>query len=173
VRTRGAPLEAVRAVQREIWAVDPDLAIYSLRTMTSILASSIWQQRLWTAVLWVFAAIAVALALVGIHGILAWSVRQRSRELGIRVALGAQRRSVVALVLRHGMTLAFIGILVGVAASAALTRTLSTLLFGVASTDPVTWISVSLALPVVCAVACYVPARRAAAIDPIAVLKQE
>lgn len=173
VRTRGAPLEAVRAVQREIWAVDPDLAIYSLRTMTSILASSMWQQRLWTAVLWVFAAIAVALALVGIHGILAWSVRQRSRELGIRVALGAQRRSVVALVLRHGMTLAFIGIVAGLAASAALTRPLSTLLFGVAATDPLTWIGVSLALPVVCAVACYLPARRAAAIDPIAVLKQD
>jgi putative ABC transport system permease protein len=173
VRTRGAPLEAVRAVQREIWAVDPDLAIYSLRTMTSILASSIWQQRLWTAVLWVFAAIAVALALVGIHGILAWSVRQRSRELGIRVALGAQRRSVVALVLRHGMTLAFIGIVAGLATSAALTRPLSTLLFGVAATDPLTWIGVSLALPVVCAVACYLPARRAAAMDPIAVLKQD
>jgi putative ABC transport system permease protein len=160
-------------VQREIWAVDPDLAIYSLRDMTSILASSIWQQRLWTAVLWVFAAIALALALVGIHGMLAWSVRQRSRELGVRVALGASPRGVAALIVRQGMTLASIGVVLGLAVSAAATRTLSTLLFGVAASDSLTWIGVTLTVPVVCAVACYLPARRAAGVDPIAVLKQE
>jgi putative ABC transport system permease protein len=173
VRTRGAPLESVRAVQREIWAVDPDLAIYSLRDMTSILAGSIWQQRLWTAVLWVFAAIALALALVGVHGMLAWSVRQRSRELGVRVALGASPRSVVALILRQGMTLASIGIVLGLAVSVVAMRMLSTLLFGIAASDSLTWVGVSLIVPAVCAAACYFPARRAAAIDPMAALKQE
>jgi putative ABC transport system permease protein len=173
VRTRGAPLDHARAVQREIWAVDPDLAIYSMRTMTSILASSLWQQRLWTSVLWVFAATAVALALVGIHGILAWSVRQRSRELGVRLALGATPGRVAALVLRQGMTLTTIGLVVGLLASVALTRTLSSLLFGITSMDPFTWIVVSVTLASFCAIACYVPARRAAAIDPIAALRQE
>ncbi len=173
IRTRGAPLESARAVQREIWAVDPDLAIYSLRTMTSILASSIWQQRLWTAVLWVFAAIAVALALVGIHGILAWSVRQRSRELGIRIALGAQAAEVIALIVRQGMTPAFVGIIVGLAVSTVVTRTLSALLFGITVMDPLTWFGVSLTLAMACAAACYLPARRAAAVDPIDALKQE
>jgi len=173
VRTRGAPLDWVRAVQREIWAVDPDLAIYSMRTMTSILANSLWQQRLWTAVLWVFAGTSVALALVGIHGILAWSVRQRSRELGVRLALGATPRSVAALVLRQGMTLTLVGLVIGLAASVALTRTVSALLFGITSMDPLTWIAVSVALAIFCAVACYVPARRAAGIDPVAALRQE
>jgi putative ABC transport system permease protein len=173
VRTHGAPLEAVSAVQREIWAVDPDLAIYNMRTMTSILASSLWQQRLWTAVLLVFAVIAVALALVGIHGILAWSIRQRSRELGVRLALGAPPASVIALILGQGMTLASVGIVIGLMASAVLTRTLSPLLFGITSMDPLTWIAVSLTLAIFCAVACYIPARRAAAIDPIAALKHK
>jgi putative ABC transport system permease protein len=173
VRTRGAPLDWARAVQREIWAVDPDLAIYSMRTMTSILDNSLWQQRLWTAVLWVFAATSVALALVGIHGILAWSVRQRSRELGVRLALGATPGSVVALVLRQGMTLTLVGLVAGLVAAVALTRTLSSLLFGITSMDPFTWIAVSATLAVSCAVACYVPARRAAAIDPTEALRRE
>jgi putative ABC transport system permease protein len=173
VRTRGAPLDWARAVQREIWAVDPDLAIYSMRTMTSILANSLWQQRLWTTVLWVFAGTSVALALVGIHSILVWSVRQRSRELGVRLALGATPGSVAALVLRQGMTVTLVGLVMGLVASVALTRTLSALLCGITSMDPVTWIAVSVTLAIFCAVACYVPARRAAAIDPIGALRQE
>lgn len=173
VRTRGAPLDWARAVQREIWAIDPDLAIYSMRTMTSILDNSLWQQRVWTAVLWVFAAASVALALVGIHGILAWSVRQRSRELGVRLALGATPGSVAVLVLRQGMTLTLVGLVAGLVAAVALTRLLSSLLFGITSMDPFTWIAVSATLAVSCAVACYVPARRAAAIDPTDALRQE
>jgi putative ABC transport system permease protein len=173
VKTHGAPLDWAPAVQREIWAVDPDLAIYSMRTMSSILANSLWQQRLLTAVLWVFAATSVALAVVGIHGILAWSVRQRSRELGVRLAIGATPRAVAVLVLRQGMRLTLAGLAVGLLASVALTRALSSLLFGVTSMDPLTWVVVSLLLAAVCAVACYIPARRAAAIDPVTALRQE
>jgi putative ABC transport system permease protein len=172
VRTRGPSAGWVGAVQRQIWSVDPDLAIYSLRTMESILAASIWQQRLWSAMFAVFACVALALALVGIYGVLAWSVRQRVRELGIRLALGAQRREVIALVLKQGMALAVTGMAGGLAGSAILTRSLSSLLFGVASTDPLTWIVVSLMLPCACLVACYVPARRASGLDPISVLKE-
>jgi putative ABC transport system permease protein len=172
VRTRGAPLNWVDAVQREIWTVDRDLAIYSLRSMTSILASSIWQQRLWSAVFLVFAAVAVALAMIGIYGVLSWSVRQRYRELGVRVALGAQRRDVLVLILGQGMRLALLGLVCGLAASVILTRSLSSLLFGVSPTDPLTWIGVSALLLLVCAVACYLPARRASGVDPIAALRQ-
>lgn len=173
VRTRGEPLSMSGTVQREIWAADPDLAIYSMRSMTSILASSLWQQRLWAAVLLVLAAIAVALALVGIHGILAWSVRQRSREFGVRLALGASPGTVIALVLRQGMAVALAGIVLGLIASAVLMRTLSALLFGITAMDPLTWLAVSVTLALFCAAACYVPARRAAGTDPIAALKQE
>lgn len=173
VKTHGAPLDWAGAVQRAIWAVDPDLAIYSMRTMSSILANSLWQQRLWMAVLWVFATTSVALAVVGIHGILAWSVRQRSRELGVRLALGATPGGVAALVLRQGLRLTLVGLAAGLLTSVALTRALSSLLFGVTPLDPLTWIAVSAALAAVCAGACYIPARRAAAIDPIAALRQE
>lgn len=173
VRMRGAPLDAAGAVQREIWTVDPDLAIYSMRSMTSILANSLWQQRLWAAVLLLLAVTALALALVGIHGMLAWSVRLRTREFGVRMALGATPSTVIALVLRQGMALASVGIVVGLFASAVAMRTLSTLLFGITVMDPLTWSAVSLTLAIFCAGACYVPARKAAATDPIAALKQE
>jgi putative ABC transport system permease protein len=172
IRTRGAPLQWVDAVQREIWSVDPDLAIYSLRSMTSILVNSIWQQRLWGAVFSVFAVVAVVLALIGIYGVLAWSVRQRRRELGVRIALGAQRHDVVALIVGQGMRLVFVGLAGGLVASAILTRSLSSLLFGIGASDPLVWLGVFVLLSAACAVACYVPARRASTVDPIAVLKQ-
>jgi putative ABC transport system permease protein len=172
VRTRGAPLQWAAAVQREIWRVDPDLAIYSLRAMSSILAGSIWQQRLWSAVFSAFAVVAVSLALIGVHGVLAWSVRQRSRELGIRVALGAPRRAVIALVLREGMRPALVGLAGGVLAAVLLTRALSSLLFGIAAGDPLTWSGALVLLSLVCLLACYLPARRAARVDPVVVLKQ-
>jgi putative ABC transport system permease protein len=172
IRTHGAPLALVDAVQREIWSVDPDLAIYSLRSMTSILANSIWQQRLWGAVFSVFAIIAVVLALIGIYGVLAWSVRQRHREFGIRIALGAQRHDIVALIVSQGMRLVFVGVAAGLVASAILTRSLSSLLFGISASDPLIWLGVLVLLAAACAVACYAPARRASTVDPIAVLKQ-
>lgn len=132
----------------------------------------IWQQRLWGGVFSVFAIVAVVLALIGIYSVLAWSVRQRHRELGIRIALGAQRRDVVALIVGQGMRLAFAGVAAGLVASAILTRSLSSLLFGISASDPLIWFGVLVLLAAACAVACYVPARRASTVDPIAILKQ-
>ena len=141
--------------------------------MEALLADSISRSRFATLLLSIFAAVAFGLASVGIYGVMSYSVTQRTNEIGIRIALGASRVNVLGLVLRRGLMLAACGVVVGLAGSFALTRLLTTQLFGVSATDPVTFIMVSLTLMAVALLATYLPARRAMKVDPLVALRYE
>ena len=173
VRTAGDPLELVPAVRGAVQSVDRDLPIYRVRTLEEQLGFALSKARFGSVLLLAFAAVALALAALGVYGVLAQSVAARRREIGLRMALGAASREVERLVLRQGMTMALAGALAGMALALGLTGLLRGLLFEVAPRDPVTFAAVPLALLAVAAVACLVPARRAARVDPTVVLRQE
>jgi putative ABC transport system permease protein len=141
--------------------------------MEQVLWRSVARPRFNTLLLTVLAAVALALAVMGIYGVISYAVSQRSHEIGVRMALGAQTGDVLKLILKHGMRLTLAGVGVGLAASFALTRTLSGLLYAVKPTDPVTFIAVSLLLSAVALLACYIPARRAARLDPLKTLRHD
>jgi putative ABC transport system permease protein len=172
IRARN-PENLAPAVQRQVKAMNPDLPIINMRTMTEVISDSIWQPRLYAILFGVFAAVALALASVGLYGVMAYSVSERSREIGIRMALGAERRDVLKLIVAQGMTLTLIGIGVGLAAALALTRLMRSLLFEVSVTDPSTFAGLAALLSVVAMLACYLPARRATKVDPMVALKCE
>jgi putative ABC transport system permease protein len=161
------------AVRRAVHSIDPDVFVPQLNPMTSMLAQRLAQPRFNMMLLGIFSAVAMILAAVGIYGVIAYSVTQRTREIGIRMALGAQSRDVLRLIVGQGVTLAMIGIAIGVVASLALTRLLATLLFGVSTTDPSTFLAVSLLLAAVAVIAGYIPGRRATKVDPIIALRAE
>jgi putative ABC transport system permease protein len=173
IRTPGHPENLIAPVRAQVKELDPDLPLTRVMPMTEVVARSVWQQRLYTALFGVFAAVALILATVGIYGVMSYAVTQRTREIGLRMALGAQRHDVLKLVVGHGVVLAAIGVAVGLVASVALTRLMSTLLFGVTATDPITFIAVSMLLAGVALGACFVPARRAAKVDPMVALRYE
>jgi putative ABC transport system permease protein len=173
VRTVGSPLGVVPALRRDIWTADRNLAITQVLTMNELVSSSITQQRFIVLLLGCFAALALVLAAVGIYGVMSYSVTQRTHEIGIRVALGARNTNVLALVLKSGMMLAAIGAAIGVLGALALTRLMSTLLFGVTPKDAPTFIGLSLGLLAVALIACYLPARRATKVDPLVALRYE
>jgi ABC-type antimicrobial peptide transport system permease subunit len=139
--------------------------------MTDLIGDSLWQRRLWGVTFAVFAGLALTLAAVGIFGVLSYSVSRRTRELGIRLALGAHRRNVLWLVVRQGMALALLGLATGVGAALVLGRMLSSLLFGTTGHDPAVFGGVCLLLVVVALLACYLPARRATRVDPLEALR--
>jgi len=161
------------AMRNEVWAVDKDLPVPDIRPMEQLLAASVARRRFNMLLLGIFGAIALVLAAVGIYGVMSYSVTQRTREIGIRMALGATRYDVLKLVVGQGMTLALIGVSLGLAAAFALTRVLSSLLFAVGTTDPTTFVVISALLSVVALAACLLPARRAMTIDPMAALRYE
>ena len=167
------PLTVKNAVQEAIWSVDPALPESKVESFAQTLAGQVAEPRLFASLLTIFAGIALTLSAVGIYSVVAYSVTQRTREIGIRVALGAQRRDVLILVARQGLSLALIGVAIGLAAAFALTRLMVGLLFGVSPTDAFTFATVSLALIVVAFVACYIPARRATKVDPLVALRYE
>src|SRR5262249_3636612 len=138
-----------------------------------IISRSVWQPRLYAILFGVFAAVALALASVGIYGVMAYSVSERTREIGIRVALGAQRRDVLKLVVAQGMKLTSIGAVIGLGSSLALTRLMQSLLFEVSPTDPWTFAGLAALLSIVAMLACYIPARRATKVDPMIALRCE
>jgi putative ABC transport system permease protein len=153
--------------------IDADLPVFDVKTMTQAVTESIAQPRFYAILLGTFAAIALLIAALGIYGVISYAVSQRTRELGIRIALGAQRERVVRLVIGQGLSLTLAGIVVGVIGAYSLTRLIATLLFGVAPVDPVTFAGVSLLFVLVACLASYLPARRAAAVDPIIAMRAE
>jgi putative ABC transport system permease protein len=161
------------AIREQIWALDKDMPIAKVATMDRLLAESVAQPRFRTLLLGIFAAVALVLASVGIYGVISYSVTQRTHEIGIRMALGAQARDVIKLVIRQGIALAFIGVAIGLAASFALTRLMETLLFEVSTTDRATFAGVAALLVAVAVLACWIPARRASLVDPMVALRRE
>ncbi len=173
VRTAGQPETYANAVRRAVRSVDPDQPIANIASMEELMAKSVGQRRLSMMLLSLFSGIALVLASVGIYGLMSYSVAQRSRELGVRIALGADRADVLRLVLRQGMVLAGAGILLGVAAAFALGRLIESQLYGVHADDPATIIAVALLLGVTALVANLLPAWRATRVDPAVVLREE
>ena len=172
-RVVGNPLEYSSAVQNSVHQLDADLPLHDLMTLDSRIQLNTTDARIGGAFVGAFGILALVLAAVGVYGVLTYTTRQRTRELGIRVALGAEPRDVFGLILRQGAILGVLGIVIGLAASFALTRALSSLLFGVSATDPLTFVSVAILLLFVALVACYLPARRAMRTDPLAALRYQ
>jgi putative ABC transport system permease protein len=173
VRSKSDAAALLGAVRREVGTADKELAVFNVATMEQLLADSVALRRFSMLLLGVFAAVAVALAGVGIYGVISYSVAQRTREIGVRVALGAQRRDVLRLVLGRGLGLAGAGIALGLAGGLAVTRVISSLLFGVGARDPVTFAAVAALLAFVALLACLAPARRAMKVDPMVALRYE
>jgi putative ABC transport system permease protein len=173
VKTDVDPSSMAATVRKAVWEIDKDQPVSNIRTMESILADSIARQRFSMLLLAIFAAVALVLAGVGIYGVMSYSVAQRTREIGIRMALGAQTSAVLKLAVGYGIKLVITGIVIGLVAAFALTRVMSTLLFGVTATDPTTFTLISLLLVCVAAIASYIPARRATKVDPIIALRYE
>src|SRR5262245_985003 len=173
VRTVGDPLVEGDAVERAIHSIDKDLPVSAIRSMEQLLGISMAQRRLTLTLLLSFAALALLLAGVGIYGVISYSVRRRTHELGIRMALGAQRRDVLKLILTQGLKLALIGVVIGLLTAFALTRWMETLLFNVRPTDPLTFGVIAFVLLLVALFACWLPARRATKVDPMVALRCE
>jgi putative ABC transport system permease protein len=173
VRTENDPLTLVSAARHELQQMDPEQPMAAIATMEQLLSGSLSRSRFTMLVLGVFAALALVLACVGIYGVIAYSVTQRTQEFGIRMALGANRRDVFRLVLGQGTRLTLLGVGLGIVAALVVTRLMATLLYGVSATDPVTFTAVALLLALVAMAACYLPARRATRVDPIIALRYE
>jgi putative ABC transport system permease protein len=173
VRTEGAPLLLAATVEQTIHSIDKDLPVFNARSMDQLLDNAIARQRLTMVLLTGFAVVALLLAAVGVYGVVSYSVSLRTHEIGIRMALGAQAGDVLKLIAGQGMMLALIGVVIGLGASLALTRLMESLLFGVSATDPATFVVIVLLLAGVALLACYIPARRAAKVDPMVALRYE
>lgn len=173
VKTDVDPKSLAGAVRKAVWEIDKDQPVSNIRTMEEILGSSIARERFSMLLLAIFASVALLLAAVGIYGVMSYSVAQRTHEIGIRMALGAQTSTVLKLAVGYGFKLVVIGIAIGLIAALALTRVMSTLLFGVTATDPTTFTLISLLLVAVAAIASYIPARRATRVNPIIALRYE
>jgi putative ABC transport system permease protein len=173
VRTAPDPRSMATTVRDTVWSMDRDQPVSHIGTVDQLLGGMIAQRRLNTVLFGLFAGVALLLAAVGIYGVISYSVTQRTHEIGIRMALGAGRGEVLKLILGNGMTLAGIGIGTGLIAAVALTRLMSTLLYGVSATDPPTFVVISVILAGVALAACLVPARRATKVDPMIALRYE
>ena len=160
-------------VKNQIWSVDKQIPVTKLRTMTDVMAASLAAQRFNMTLMGIFAAVALLLAAIGIYGVISYSVTQRTHEIGVRMALGAESGDVLSTVLRQGLQLAGMGVGLGIGAALALTRVMSSLLFGVSATDPVIFAGISIILTGVALGATFIPARRATKVDPMIALRYE
>lgn len=173
VRTEGDPLSMAAAVRGAIWELDKDLPLFRVQTMDHIVSLAVAGQRFNLLLLTVFAALALILASVGVYGVMSYVTAQRTHEIGIRVALGARQRDMLKLVMGQGLMLIVSGVAAGLAGAFALTRLMTSLLFDIGTTDPLTFAATALLLAIVALLACYVPARRAAKVDPMVALRHE
>ncbi|HEV3468003.1 MAG TPA: ABC transporter permease, partial [Pyrinomonadaceae bacterium] len=173
VRCAGDPAALAAAVREQVWAVDKDQPVYNVRTMEQLLGESLAQRRFTMLLVAVFAGAALLLAAVGLYGVMSYAVAQRTHEIGIRMALGAQRRDVLRIMLGQGMSLTLAGVCLGLAAAAGLTRVLASLLYGVSATDPSVYAGVTLILTAVAFLASSIPARKATRVDPVIALRYE
>ena len=173
VRTTVEPGSLAEAAQNTVHSFDRNLPVSNVVTMEQVIADSLWQPRFNLQLIAVFASVALVLAAVGLYGVMSYSIAQRTHELGLRMALGAQRGDVIKLVLSQGIKLTLMGVTVGLLASAALTHLMSNLLYGVSATDPTTFAAIALVLTGVAVIACLVPARRATRVDPMVALRYE
>jgi putative ABC transport system permease protein len=173
LRADGDPKGLTQALRREVQSVDPNLPVFGERTMEDIVSSSLAQRRFALQVVGGFGVLALLLAGVGVYGVVAYSVAQRTREIGIRLALGASSGAILRWVFGQGMRLALLGTAAGLVGALALTRLLRGLLFGVSAADPVTYAGLAVLLAGVALLACYIPARRATKVDPMAALRYE
>jgi putative ABC transport system permease protein len=173
LRTSVEPLSLVSAVRKQVSDLDKNLPVYAVQTMDDVLSAEVASQRFNAGALAGFAGLAVLLAGVGIYGVMAYAISQRTREMGVRIALGAETGNVLRMILGQGLRLAVIGVGLGLAASFGLTRLMSGLLFGVKPTDPETFVLVTAALLIVALAACWIPAWRATRVDPVIALRYE
>ena len=173
VRADGNPAALSGAIRSEVLAIDKEQPVSRIRPLEQVVSESVAKQRFLMLLLGIFASVALVLAAVGLYGVMSYSVNQRYHEIGIRAALGAQRKDVLKLVVGQGMALALTGAAIGLAASFALTRLMASLLFGVSATDPLTFAVIALLLTIVALLACYLPARRAMKVDPMIALRYE
>jgi len=173
VRTLAKPEAVVATVRGQVQSLDPSLAITNVQTIDEVVSQGLWAPRMGAALLALFGGLALILAVVGVYGVLSYSVNQQTHEIGIRMALGAQPASVLWLVVGQGLQLAGAGLALGLVGALLAMRLLSSLLFGVSTNDPVTFAGVSLVLVAAAVVACYIPARRATRVDPIIALRYE
>ena len=173
VRAKSDPRTIATAVRDQVWSIDPGQPVSHIRTMDQLLDGMMAQRRLNMVLFALFGGVALVLSAVGVYGVISYSVTQRTHEIGIRMALGAGRADVLKLIVTNGMTLVFIGVAIGLIAAVALTRLMTTLLFGVSATDPATFAAISGILSVVALAACFVPALRAIKVDPMVALRYE
>jgi ABC-type antimicrobial peptide transport system permease subunit len=173
VRVRGEPSAITTAVRSQIRAADASVPVFEVQTMEEARRQSFWQFGLFGSMFSTFGGIALLLAAIGIYGVISFGVAQRTQEIGVRVALGAQHRHVLGMVVGHGVRLTAIGVGVGLLGAFGITRVLSSLLWGVSASDPLSFAGVAIFLTLVAALASYLPARRATAVDPIIALRSE
>ena len=173
MRSRGDPAVALKAARAAVLSLDRDLPVYDAFTLESMIDRALGQPRFYVLLLTIFAALAVVLAVVGIYGVIAYTVQQRTREIGIRIALGASHGRVVGMVVQRGLLLALVGIALGSTGAYAMTRVLQSLLYGVGARDPMTFVAVAVLLGAVAVLASWLPARRAARVDPLAAMRAE
>ena len=173
IRTKQVPMALAEPVRRVVWSVNPQQPVARIRTMEEWIDLDVADRKQQTALLGIFAGVALLLASIGLYGVLSYAVTQRSREIGLRIALGASAGNVTRMVVEHGLGLTGIGVAAGFAISWVATRTMSNLLFGVRATDPATFFIVAAILAAIAATACWIPARRASRVDPAVVLREE
>jgi putative ABC transport system permease protein len=173
VRSESDPRPLVAALRQEIAHLDPDIAISGVQSLDEVVAGSVAQPQLIMRVVSVFAALALVLASIGIYGVMTYSVAERTREIGVRMALGAGPADILGLVLKEGLGLTLAGVGLGLAASLGFTRLLGSLLFGVSATDPLTFAAAAVVLAATALLACYVPAHRGMRLQPIRALRED
>ena len=173
IRATNKPESVVAAVRHEVQALDKNQLVHSIRTLESVMAEAVAAPRFRTSLLGVFAVVALILAVAGIYGVMSYAVTQRTREIGIRMALGARAADVLKLIVRKGMGPVLLGVALGLAGAIGLTRLMASFLFGVTPTDALTLATVSVSLILVALISCCIPARRATKVDPLVALRYE